>query len=94
MLKIQISALKGQLDIKIAEIASLEQKIYLTDTELKDEFAYLRHEVAKKNEEVELSKKMLDDNKIQLEIKTKEVLSLESRLNLMDGEYKTLNYRE
>ena len=75
-MKIQISALKGQLDIKIAEIASLEQKVYLSDTELNHELVFLRHEVAKKNEEVELSKKMLEENKIQLEIRVKEVLIL------------------
>lgn len=90
-MKIKISALEGQLNIKIAEITSLEQKVYLTDTEGKDEFSYLRLQVAKKNEEVDLQQKLHQDINSQLEIKSKEVLSLYSRLNLMDGEYKTLN---
>jgi len=90
-MNIQISALKGQLDIKIAEITSLEHKLSLVEVDKKDEFSYLRLQVSKKSEEVILQAKLYGDTKLELEIKSKEVLSLQSRLNLMDGEYKILS---
>jgi len=90
-MNIQISALKGQLNIKIAEITSLEHKLSLVEVDKKDEFSYLRLQVSKKSEEVILQAKLYGDTKLELEIKSKEVLSLQSRLNLMDGEYKILS---
>jgi len=90
-MNIQISALKGQLDIKIAEITSLDHKLSLVEVDKKDEFSYLRLQVSKKSEEVILQAKLYCDTKLELEIKSKEVLSLQSRLNLMDGEYKILS---
>jgi hypothetical protein len=50
--QIKIHALKDQLEIKIAEIISLEHQLSLKEVNQREEFTYLRLQVAKKTEEV------------------------------------------
>ena len=72
----------------------MEARYGLLEADRKDELLYLQLEGAKKTEEVKLSTDLYRTTKAELDVKSKEVLSLQSRLAVMDGEFRNLREQE